>query len=191
MLEILDNLDTALFLVINGLHNNFFDVVMVFVSAKYFWIPFYIFLLYLVFREKYKKTILVLFFIVLLIVISDQVSVHAFKNVFQRPRPCHAIDLQLVVHTVEKCGGQFGFISSHASNSFALAFLISGLLRSRYSWLPWVMYAWAVLTIYSRVYLGVHYPGDVIAGAFIGILIGWLVLWAYRLAEKKVYRHSS
>ena len=82
MLEILDNLDTGIFLAINGLHNDFFDVVMVYISAKYFWIPFYLLLLYLIFREKYKKTILVLLFIVLLIAVSDQVSVHAFKNVF-------------------------------------------------------------------------------------------------------------
>jgi len=191
MLEILDNLDTAIFLAINGLHNGFFDVVMVYVSAKYFWIPLYLLLLYLIFREKYKKTILVLLFIVLLIAVSDQVSVHAFKNVFQRPRPCHAIDLQLVVHTVEKCGGQFGFISSHAANSFALAFFISGLLRLRYSWLLWVMYTWAILTIYSRVYLGVHYPGDVIAGAMVGSLIGWVVLRSYQFTEKRLYRQNS
>ena len=187
MLEVLDNLDTTIFLAINGLNNNFFDIIMVYVSAKFFWIPFYLILLYLIWQEKKQKTLLVIVFVAILITISDQVSVHAFKNVFQRPRPCHAVDLQLVVHTVEKCGGKFGFISSHASNSFALAFFVTSLIRYRYNWISWLMFSWALLTIYSRVYLGVHYPGDVLAGAVVGMLIGWLVLVFYNLSERKFF----
>lgn len=187
MLEILDNLDTSIFLFINGIHNSFFDVVMVYVSSKLFWLPLYLLLLYLIYKEKKKKTILVLLFVAILITLSDQLSVHAFKNVFQRPRPCHAIDLQLVVHIVEKCGGKYGFVSSHAANSFALAVFIVGLLKSSYRWIPWLMFLWAAVTIYSRVYLGVHYPGDVIAGAFLGALIGWLVLLTYRVTEKRFF----
>ena len=191
MLEILDNLDTGIFLAINGLHNSFFDVVMVYISARFFWIPFYLLLLYLIFQEKKWKTLLVILFVSLLITISDQVSVHAFKNVFQRPRPCHTVDLQLVVHTVEKCGGKFGFISSHASNSFALAIFVSGILRSRFIWMPWLMFSWAVLTIYSRVYLGVHFPGDVFVGAIVGFIIGWIVLLAYQYTEPKFFKKAA
>ena len=102
---------------------------------------FYIFLLYLVYRSEHKKTILVLVAIAILITLSDQLSVHAFKNVFQRLRPCHNPDIMLQVHTVEKCGGQFGFVSSHAMNSFSLAFFITGLLRSKFQWISWVMFA--------------------------------------------------
>ena len=188
MLEFLNRLDTDLFLLINGFHNGLFDVIMVYISAKLFWIPFYLLLLYLIIKEEKKQAILVLIFIALLITISDQLSVHAFKDVFQRLRPCHNPDLTLIVHTVERCGGQFGFISSHASNSFALAFFVGGLLKEKYKWIVWVMYLWAALTIYSRVYLGVHYPGDVIAGAVVGSLIGWGILTAYQFARIRVYR---
>lgn len=129
---------------------------------------------------------MILLFILVLITLSDQVSVHAFKNVFERLRPCHTPDLLLVVHTVEKCGGQFGFVSSHAANSFALAFFISGLLRKSYKWIPYLMYSWAVLTIYSRVYLGVHFPGDVLGGAILGMILGWLVLKGFRILDRKM-----
>lgn len=188
MIEALDLLDTKLFLLINGLHNGFFDVVMVYVSAKFFWLPLYFFLLYLVYRKYGTKSWLVLVFIFLLIFTSDQLSVHAFKNVFQRLRPCHTPDLLFVVHTVEKCGGQFGFVSSHAANSFALVFFISGILKSNYRWLPWLLYSWALLVIYSRVYLGVHFPGDVVGGAILGILVGYVILKLYKLAEKKIFK---
>lgn len=129
---------------------------------------------------------MILLFILLLITLSDQISVHAFKNVFERLRPCHTPDLLLVVHTVEKCGGQFGFISSHAANSFALAFFISGLLRKSYKWIPYVMYSWAALTIYSRIYLGVHFPGDVLGGAILGMILGWIVLKGFRILDRKM-----
>lgn len=133
-----------------------------------------------------SKTWMVLLFVAVLITLSDQISVHAFKNVFERLRPCHTPDLIFVVHTVEKCGGQFGFVSSHAANSFALAFFISGLLRKSYRWVPYLMYGWATLTIYSRVYLGVHFPGDVLGGAILGMFIGWVVLKGFQILEKRM-----
>jgi len=190
VIEALDLLDTKFFLLINGMHNGFFDVVMVYVSAKFFWLPLYILLLYLVYKKYGTKSWLAIVFVALLILTSDQLSVHAFKNVFQRLRPCHTPDLLFVVHTVEKCGGQFGFVSSHAANSFALAFFMSGLLKKTYRWLPWLMYSWALLTIYSRVYLGVHFPGDVIVGAVLGIIVGFIILKIYKLSENKIFKQA-
>jgi undecaprenyl-diphosphatase len=187
VLEFLNQLDTDLFLLINGWHGSFFDAFMVYISARFFWIPFYIILLYLLVSEQKKRSWLALVAVIILITLSDQLSVHAFKEVFQRLRPCHDTSLALMVHTVEGCGGKFGFISSHASNSFALAFFLTALLRYRYHLIGWVMYSWAILTIYSRVYLGAHYPGDVLVGALVGSLLGWLVFLLYRNVYNRIY----
>jgi len=189
MLDYLHKLDVNLFLFINSLHNNFFDFVMVYASAKLFWIPLYLLLLYLLIKEYRQKTWLILGFVVLLILLSDQLSVHAFKNVFLRLRPCHNEDLQLLIHTVTSCGGQYGFVSSHAANSFALAFFMGALL-SKFRWITWLLYGWAILIIYSRVYLAQHYPGDVLGGAILGIIIGVIVLILYHLAEKLIWKQA-
>lgn len=191
ILDYLQNLDNYFFLLLNGCHNSFFDVVMTYISSKVFWIWFYVILLYLIIKEYKWQSILILVFVALMITITDQVSVHLFKNVFERLRPCHQEDLMLVVHTVNGCGGKYGFISSHATNVFALAFFVSKLLGKKYKWMPWLMFFWAALVGYSRVYLGVHFPGDVIVGAFVGVIIGYIMYLLYlftaiKLMEKKI-----
>lgn len=189
MLNYLNQIDTELFLILNGWHNHFFDILMVYVSSMLFWLPFYIFLFYLLIREYKWKSLILLLFTAFLITLTDQSSVQLFKNVFQRLRPCHNPDIQAMVHTVEYCGGLYSFVSSHATNYFGIIVFVTGLLKNRYKWLPWVLVIWGLLIIYSRIYLGVHYPGDVIAGAILGSVIGWMVLWLYRYTDKKWMRH--
>ena len=191
MFEYLINLDKELFLLINGCHNTFFDLIMTYVSSKFFWIWFYLVLLYFIIRQYKWYSILVLIFVTILITFSDQASVHLFKNTIQRLRPCHNEEIMLVVHTVNGCGGKYGFVSSHAANTFALAFFISGLLEKENKWLPLTMFLWAVLVGYSRVYLGVHYPGDILGGAIVGIIIGMMVLMVFRITEKRLMKTTS
>ena len=181
MLEQLINIDIDISLFINSLHNGFFDIVMSYISGKYFWIPFYAFLLYLLIKQtKNKKNLLIyIASIILVIVLADQLSVHLFKNVFERLRPCHNPNLTNILHTVDgKCGGQFGFVSSHASNVFALGVLLLNIFKNKT--LTIVLIVWATIVSYSRIYLGVHYFGDVFIGAIFGSAIGFAV---YKLAN--------
>ncbi len=178
-------LDTQIFLAINGWHNEVWDGIMWWISGKTTWWPFYLLLLtYLGWKKRWQLALMVLF-IILGITLADQTSVHLFKNVFQRIRPCHEPSLEGLVHLVNnKCGGQFGFISSHAANTFGVAFLVLLWIRKR--WFTGVMVIWALLVAYSRVYLGVHYPGDVLFGGIWGAGCGMLLFYLFRWVRSKL-----
>ncbi len=176
MIEQLINIDINISLFLNSFHNGFFDVLMSYISGKFIWIPFYAFLLFLLIKQSKdkKKVIINIVSVVLVIVLADQLSVHLFKNVFERLRPCHNPDLTNILHTVNgKCGGQFGFISSHAANVFALAVLLLNIFKNKT--LTITLIIWATIVSYSRIYLGVHYFGDVLVGAIFGAAIGFFV----------------
>ena len=174
MLEIIQNIDTDIFLFFNGMHNSVFDIIMYWVSKTAPWIPLWIFFIYLLIKTYGKKGIFVVLALVAAVGLADFISVHAFKNVFERLRPCHNTQIQDMVHIVrDHCGGKYGFISSHASNMFAISTFMSLALYKRFpkSYIP--LFLWASLVGYSRIYLGVHYPGDIIGGAIVGSLIAW------------------
>ncbi len=178
-IEYLNQVDTKLFLLINQANNNLLDSIMYYASSTSFWIPFYI-LLFVLIVIKYKwHGLIALLFVLIAISIADLTSVHLFKNVFQRLRPCYQPELENVINNIVGCGGKYGFVSSHAANSFAIVTIVIKLIGDRYKWLKWLMPLWGILILYSRIYLGKHYPGDVIAGALLGILIGWLVYLAF------------
>lgn len=179
--QILNDADVQTFLFVNGAHTPWLDEVMYWISSKVLWIPFYAWLLYLLIK-KYKRDVwIILLAVVVLITLSDQLSV-LIKNGVERLRPCH--DLANMVHIVkDKCGGQFGFVSSHAANSFALATFFSLLMKTRA--ITALLFAWATLIIYSRVYLGVHYPGDVLVGAMLGTGLGFLLIFVVRKIQDR------
>ena len=186
MFEQLITLDKEVLLLINGFHNHVLDSIMVFASLKFGWIPLYIFLLYIIINDYRRRSWLVLIMIGLTVLIADQSSVHLFKNIFQRLRPCHDDALAELLYMVKPCGGKFGFISSHAANSFSIAIFISFLLENKHRWIWPVMLLYGVLIIYSRVYLGVHYPSDVIAGAVVGSLIGIVTYHIFKEINKHI-----
>ncbi len=187
MLEYLKELDAQLFLFLNGLHQPWLDVFMYEVSYRYNWVPFYVLLVVLIFMKYKIKGLWAVLFTVLLIFLSDQTA-NIIKDTTMRLRPSHNPLFAEVVHIVrDRRGGQFGFISGHAANSFALAILMIKFLKSRYVWIIPVMISWAILKAYSRIYLGVHYPGDVLVGAAMGIFWASVVFWLFRLTMQRLY----
>lgn len=168
--------DRSAFLAINGAYSTAADEFFWYVSDPRVWIPLYVFFFVLIqLRWGWRGLWWSLPVAGLLLLCTDTGSVLLFKNTVQRLRPTHEPALVGLVHTVRgHLGGDFGFVSSHAANHFGLAAFMTGILLRDPRWSPWVLFAWATLIGYSRVYLGVHYPGDVICGAIYGSLVGWL-----------------
>ncbi|OIP01473.1 MAG: hypothetical protein AUJ98_04285 [Bacteroidetes bacterium CG2_30_33_31] len=175
MLDLLNDIDKNIFLFINGFHNSFFDFVMYYVSSSTLWIPLYIFFVFLLYKVYGFKFWIPLLFIIIAFSLSDYISVHAFKNVFQRLRPCHNPEISNLVHIVRNhCGGEYGFVSSHASNMFAVAISVWLFIKKLYpKSLIWLL-LWASLISYSRIYLGVHFPADVIVGGLLGSAMAFI-----------------
>ena len=187
VIDSIKKIDTELFLFLNGKHTESLDTVMAWTSSKYVWIPLYLFFLYLVAKYVGKHTWLVMLAVLMAILFSDQASVHLFKNVFLRYRPCHNLDIQSLVHVNGNCGGQYGFVSSHASNTFALAMFLSLFFCNRIRFFCFYIFTWAIFVSYSRIYNGVHYPADVAVGGMVGIMIGWIVFRVYRLLNERLH----
>ncbi len=198
MIEFLNQIDTNIFICLNSLNNEFWDSIFLWVTEKYSWLFLYVIILgLLVWRYLAVKTeisskqdiyiikfqinktcwpwlLLAIIFVVLVVALADQISVHLFKNVFQRLRPSHEPDLAELIHLPRRKGGLYGFVSGHATTSFALAYFTSLIIGRK--WYTYVIYIWAIVFSYSRIYIGVHYPGDSIFGALLGFFIGWMML---------------
>lgn len=181
---ILEDKQAMIFL--NNLGSSTFDPFWILVSEKWFWIPLYIIFLYFLYKNFNKKSLFyILLFVALGITASDQIA-NIFKFGFERLRPCHDPSLEGLLREV-KCGGKFGFYSAHSSNSFFVATYLTMLLGKKIKQLPYFLFVWAAIVAYSRVYLGMHFPGDIIVGAIMGIL---LAIFFGTLA-KKVIRKSE
>lgn len=188
MLQFLKDLDARLFLFLNGKHDAFFDPIMYWASNKFFWFPFYALLIFLLIRWYRKRSVLILVSVAVLITLSDQLASHLIKNLVRRPRPSHAPALAGLVHlSPAGAGGMFGFVSSHAANCVALTVFLGVMLAGRHRWLRYVLWAWALLVCYSRIYVGVHYPGDVVAGALLGAALGYGIGHACRSLSRRLY----
>jgi undecaprenyl-diphosphatase len=173
MLETLNTLDTQLFLWLNSLHNEVLDPVMIFFTEKYTWLPLYAFLVGFIIYTFKKKAVGILLGVVLLVVLADQTTSRFFKPTFKRLRPCHNTEINAQIHKPNGCGGQYGFVSSHAANSMAVAMFLSFVFAE--NWLTILVFGWSVAVSYSRIYLAAHYPADIIIGGLIGLMYGYVI----------------
>jgi undecaprenyl-diphosphatase len=180
MMDFLNKLDTTVFLWLNGIHFPVLDALMVFLSGQFVWIPLIVFFLWKgkVTLERRAFTIFVIFMIAGL-ALSDVTSSYIIKNIVSRMRPCRLQDLKPLIYQFgQKCGGKYGFVSSHAANStFVVLFAIKTLqLPKKFLW-AWIL---PLIVGFSRIYLGVHYPGDILGGAMVGIFWGTILFKVYR-----------
>lgn len=173
--------DQELFLFLNGLGDSSWDGFWLFMTDKWSSIPLYLVLLvFCLIQFKWKKTVLILILVALMITVSDQLA-NLFKYGLERLRPCHNPEIEAKMRLVKSyCGGKFGYFSAHAANSFVVVTFFSLIFKEIYKWLPMVLIIWGIIVAYSRIYIGVHYPLDVITGITIGMLIGLLFYTIYR-----------
>ena len=180
MFEQLKKIDKEILLFINSHHNSFFDSVMWFASDKTSWVPLYVLLCILLIWKYKQHTWLMVLLIIPLIVASDMFTSEILKPLTGRLRPSHHSGLENLLHYVNNYrGGLYSFPSSHAANSFALITYLCLITAKKIKWLPYLLVPVALLISYSRMYLGVHYPSDVLTGAIIGILLGWIFYKIY------------
>jgi undecaprenyl-diphosphatase len=175
----LNEIDTQLFLWLNGHHAPWADGIMSWITARNSWIPAYVILLAWIIWQHKHRAWAILGSIALTILIADQFTSGFLKPTIQRLRPCYVGYLQNQIHNLGGCGGTYGFASSHAANSFGLAMILWLIFKDKHP-VFWWFFLWAILVSYSRIYVGVHYPLDVLAGAAVGVLSATLTYQLYR-----------
>lgn len=184
-MEKLLQLDTELFLFFNGLHVPWVDRIVYYLSKGWVWLPLFVCIIYLIFRLYQKRGWIVLALFALTIALSDQ-TCNLLKNSVRRYRPSHTEAIAKDIHLVEKpdgglyYGGKYGFPSAHASNTMALAFLVIFFLSKGEKWVMALAVAWSLMMAYTRLYLGVHYPIDILCGFILGSCYALLMYFLYK-----------
>lgn len=186
MLEYINQLDHDATIYLNGIHNPLWDRIMLFITNKYTWFPAYAALIaffIIVFKKRGALMTVAFILSVLFIEIS---SSWISKPYFERYRPCKDPVVSTQIRSIDGCRSLYGFFSGHSSQSFGIAVLLILFFRRR-NWWFWVSLLWAGLVAYSRVYLGVHYLGDILFGAIFGTMSAFLFYWLFKKADKKLF----
>ncbi|MCT4665600.1 MAG: phosphatase PAP2 family protein [Flavobacteriales bacterium] len=184
MLEELLSIDKEIFIYLNNLGTETWDGFWLFITNKYTMIGFYVLMMYFMYKKFGKKFWIPLLFTILCAALSDRISVDLFKEVFKRLRPTHDPSMDGLFRALQGKGGPYTFVSSHATNVFAMSFWLYHLLKKDFPFLKW-LFLGATIVAYSRIYVGKHYPLDLIGGALLGLIIGKMVLELFRFLSKK------
>lgn len=192
MLEQLIALDKEIFVMINqGMTNPFFDWLLPILRNMYTWIPLYLFIIIFTIKKYKKEGVAMIIALLLNFGISDWVSSSWIKNSVERIRPCNDIELREDINVRVRCGSGYSFTSSHATNHFALAVILSVLFYRRWKHVVWISLIWAALISLSQVYVGVHFPGDILAGALVGSTIGLTNGFLFLYLRNKFIKHTD
>lgn len=187
MLEELIKYDKELFLLLNNLGNTSWDGFWLFITKMFSSAPLYPLLLFLFYRSFGAKKTLMLFIAGILMIVVTNGLADFFKYGLQRLRPCYDTDVMQLARLVKgSCGGKYSYFSAHAANTMAVAIFFSIALREQYKYITILLIIWAVFVAYSRIYIGVHFPLDVLTGMGIGLLFGWLFSKLYIFTLSKL-----
>jgi undecaprenyl-diphosphatase len=187
MIESIKAWDEKAFLWLNSFHSDGLDPIVMQLTQTITWIPLYLLLVYLIYRKDPKNMAWVIGGVMLTILLADQVSSGFMKPYFERLRPCHDPQWVGLIHNYGRCGGLYGFVSSHAANTFGMATFLTLILRKKQKGIYW-LFLYALVVSYSRIYLGVHYPLDVFFGALVGVLSAYLSWAIVVLLKRKIIK---
>jgi undecaprenyl-diphosphatase len=180
MIDELIEIDKKVLIFLNSFHSPLLDPVMLVITKTFFWTPLYLFLIFLLFKNFKKEAWFILIGAAATILLCDQITSTLMKPFFERLRPSHDPSMQGLLHFVgDYRGGLYGFSSGHAANTLGVSLFVWLTMRSVYRWMGFI-FVWAILMTYTRIYLGVHYPGDIMVGGSIGLICGWI---GYKLSE--------
>ncbi len=189
MLELLTQWDEHLFLWLNSHHLDWLDPIMYQISETVTWVPLYVYLIWRIFRQDRANAWWVLGGVALTILASDQFASGFLKPLVERLRPCHDPRWADLIFNYERCGGLYGFVSSHAANTFGVAVFLNLKLKGKIKNLGW-LYLYATVVSYSRIYLGVHYPGDILVGALIGAVFAWITWFLIVYIKRELIKRA-
>jgi undecaprenyl-diphosphatase len=189
MLEKILSIDTELFVFLNGLGSEKYDGLWLIITKQTSWIPLFLFLLYLIFKKLgTKQTLYLMVFVAILLVFTDQIA-NVFKNGIQRLRPCNNPEINSFIRIVQS-RSSFGFFSGHATSSMGVATFLYLIFKKDFKYF-WLLFLWPLLFAYSRIYLGLHYPLDIISGYLCGAILGFLMFKLYQIAQKRNFTLKS
>jgi undecaprenyl-diphosphatase len=183
MLEKILALDTQLFIYLNSLGSETYDGLWLIITKQFYWTPFFLLLFYLIYKKLgVKQTLFLLLFVALLLTATDQIA-NLFKYTFHRLRPCNNPEINTFIRVVQ-VRSSFSFFSGHAANTMAVATFLHLIFKNQFKCFG-LLFLWPLIFAYSRIYLGLHYPLDIISGYLCGLITGYLMYKVYQWALKK------